>query len=165
MGVLAAFRELDAAVDAIEDLRNQKITDFTVYTPTPRHEIEHAVQPPTSPVRKFTLIGGLSGVCFGYWIAIWTSDYWPLVVGGKPVASWVPYTIIGFETMVLVGALSTVAGMFINSRVPKITMTVGFDPRFTHGDYGIWVPAAPDRARAVEDTFRRNGAVEVRHER
>jgi len=123
------------------------------------------VNPPTSPVRKFTLIGGLAGVCFGYWIAIWTSDYWPLVVGGKPVASWVPYTIIGFEVMVLIGALSTVAGMFINSRVPKITMTVGFDPRFTHGDYGIWVPAAPDRARAVEDTFRRNGAVEVRHER
>jgi hypothetical protein len=165
MGVLAAFRELDATVDAIEDLRSQKINDFTVYTPTPRHEIEHAVNPPTSPVRKFTLIGGLSGVCFGYWIAIWTSDYWPLVVGGKAVASWIPYTIIGFETMVLVGALSTVAGMFINSRVPKITMTVGFDPRFTHGDYGIWVPAAPDRARAVEDTFRRNGAVEVRHER
>ena len=165
MGVLAAFRELDAAVDAIEDLRSQKITDFTVYTPTPRHEIEHAVAPPTSPVRKFTLIGGLAGVCFGYWIAIWTSDYWPLVVGGKPVASWVPYTIIGFEVMVLIGALSTVAGMFINSRVPKITMTVGFDPRFTHGDYGSWVPAAPDRARAVEDTFRRTGAVEVRHER
>ena len=67
--------------------------------------------------------------------------------------------------MVLVGALSTVVGMFVQSRVPKITMTVGFDPRFTHGDYGIWVPGAADRARAVEDTFRRNGAVEVRHER
>ena len=165
MGVLAAFRELDATVDAIEDLKKQKISDITVYTPTPRHEIEEAVDPPPSPVRKFTLIGGLCGVCFGYWIAIWTSDYWPLVVGGKPVASWVPYTIIGFEVMVLVGALSTVAGMFVNSRVPKITMTVGFDPRFTHGDYGIWVPAAPDRVRAVEETMRRHGAVEVRHER
>ena len=165
MGILAAFRELDATVEAIEDLKKQKITDITVYTPTPRHEIEEAVDPPPSPVRKFTLIGGLSGVIFGYWIAIWTSDYWPLVVGGKPVASWVPYTIIGFEVMVLVGALSTVAGMFINSRVPKITMTVGFDPRFTHGDYGIFVPAAPDKARAVEETFRRHGAVEVRHER
>jgi len=165
MGIVAAFRELDAAVDAIEDLKEQKITDFTVYTPTPRHEIEEAVSPPTSPVRRFTLIGGLSGAMFGYWIAIWSSDYWPLVVGGKPVASWVPYTIFGFEVMVLVGALSTVAGMFVNSRVPKITMTVGYDPRFTHGDYGIWVPAAPERTRAVEETLRRHGAVEVRHER
>jgi hypothetical protein len=166
MGIVAAFRELDAAVDAIEDLKSQKITDITVYTPTPRHEIEEAVDPPPSPVRKFTLIGGLAGVVFGYWIAIWTSDYWPLVVGGKPVASWVPYTIIGFEVMVLVGALSTVAGMFVNSRVPKITMTVGYDPRFSHGDYGIWVSAPPpDRARAVEETLRKHGAVEVRHER
>jgi hypothetical protein len=164
-GVIGAFAELDSAVHAIEDLRKQNFSDITVYTPTPRHELEEALQPPTSPVRRFTLIGGLLGLTFGYWVPIWISDYWPIVVGGKPVASWVPYTIIGFEVMVLVGALSTVAGMFINSRVPKITMTVGFDPRFTHGDYGIWVPAAPDRARAVEDTFRRNGAVEVRHER
>ena len=165
MGVLAAFRELDATVEAIEDLKRQKITEFTVYTPTPRHEIEHAVHPPPSPVRRFTLIGGLLGVTFGYWIAIWVSDYWPLVVGGKPVASWVPYTIIGFEVMVLIGALSTVAGMFINSRVPKITATVGFDPRFSHGDFGIYVDAAPDRLREVEQTLRKHGAVEVRHER
>ena len=165
MGIVAVFHELDAAVDAIEDLKSQQVTDFTVYTPTPRHEIEGAVSPPPSAVRKFTLIGGLAGVMFGYWVAIWTSDYWPLVVGGKAIASWVPYTIIGFEVMVLIGALSTVAGMFVNSRVPKITMTVGYDPRFSHGDYGIWVPAAPDRARAVEEAMRRHGAVEVRHER
>jgi ActD protein len=165
MGIVAAFRELDATVDAIEDLKRQKIPDVTVYTPTPRHEIEEAVHPPTSPVRRFTLIGGLCGAVFGYWIAVWTSDYWPLVVGGKAIATWIPFTIIGFELMVLIGALSTVAGMFINSRVPKITMTIGFDPRFTHGDYGIFVPASPDRARAVEETLRRHGAVEVRNER
>ena len=67
-------------------------------------------------MRRFTLIGGLLGVTFGYWVAIWISDYWPLVVGGKPVASWVPYTIIGFELMVLIGSLSTVFGMFAVSR-------------------------------------------------
>ena len=66
--------------------------------------------------------------------------------------------------MCFVGALSTVAGMFINSRVPKITQTVGWDPRFTHGHYGIWVPAASDRARVIEETLRRHGAEEVRHE-
>jgi hypothetical protein len=66
--------------------------------------------------------------------------------------------------MVLVGALSTVAGMFVNSRVPKITQTVGWDPRFTHGHFGIWVPAAADRARVVEETLRRHGAEDVRHD-
>ena len=106
-GLVAAFREIDAVCDAIEGLKKKNFTQFTVYTPTPRHEIEHALKPPISPVRKYTLIGGALGVTFGYWIAIWTSEYWPLVVGGKAVASWIPYTIIGFEVFVLKVDLST----------------------------------------------------------
>ena len=164
-GVLGAFRELDAAVDAIEALKRDKLGDVRVFSPTPRHELEHAIAAPPSPVRKFTLIGGLAGLTFGYWIAIWVSDYWPLVVGGKAIASWVPYTIFGFEVMVLVGALSTVAGLLISSRVPRLTMMVGYDPRFSHGDYGVWVECPPERAEAAENLLRSAGAVEVRRER
>ena len=164
-GVLGAFRELDAAVDAIEALKKGKLGAIHVFTPTPRHELEHALEPGPSPVRKFTLIGGLCGVTFGYWIAIWASDYWPLVVGGKPIASWVPYTIFGFEVMVLIGALSTVAGLFITARIPRLTMMVGYDPRFSHGEYGVWVECSPDKARTAEELLREHGAVEVRLER
>ncbi len=164
-GVLGAFRELDATVRAIEELKDKRLGEVTVYTPTPRHEIEHAINAGPSPVRLFTLFGGLAGATCGYWIAIWTSDYWPLVVGGKPVASWVPYTIFGFEVMVLFGALSTVVGLFINSRIPRLTMTVGYDPRFSHGDYGVWVECSPSDAAAASAILRESGAVEVRSER
>src|SRR6478735_12289292 len=164
-GVIGAFRELDSAVHAIEDLRKQNFRDITVYTPTPRHELEEAIAPPKSAVRRFTLIGGLLGVTFGYWIAVWISDYWPIVVGGKPVASWVPYTIIGFELMVLYGSLSTVFGMFALSRIPRLTMTVGYDARFSHGDFGVWVAAGPDRVKQAADVLTQHAAIEVRHER
>ena len=164
-GVIAAFAELDSTVHAIEDLRKHEFRDITVFTPTPRHELEEAVAAPKSKVRIFTLIGGLCGVTFGYWIPIWISDYWPLVVGGKAVASWIPYTIIGFELMVLVGALSTVFGMFALSRIPRLTLTVGYDPRFSHGDFGIWVAAGPDRAPQATELLRMHGALEVRNER
>ena len=164
-GVLGAFRELDAAVSAIEALKQKNVGLIRVYTPTPRHELEEAIQAPPSPVRRFTLIGGLLGVTFGYWIAIWVSDYWPLVVGGKPIASWVPYTIFGFEVMVLIGGLSTVVGLLIAARVPRLTLQVGYDPRFSHGDYGIWVECPPEQARTAEELLRQNGAVEVRRER
>ena len=164
-GVLAAFAEIDSAVEAIQDLRKKNFSDITVFTPTPRHEFEEALEPPKSAVRRFTLIGGLLGVTFGYWIAVWISDYWPIVVGGKPVASWVPYTIIGFELMVLFGSLSTVFGMFALSRIPRLTMTVGYDPRFSHGDYGVWVVASPDRAGEAAALLRQHGALEVRNER
>jgi hypothetical protein len=164
-GVLASFREIDAAVAAIGELRRRRYSEITVYTPTPRHEFEHALEAPESPVRRYTLIGGLLGATFGYWIAIWSSEYWPLVVGGKAIASWVPYTIFGFEVMVLVGSLATVFGMFASSRIPRLTMTVGYDPRFSHGDFGVWVATTPDRTNEAADVLRRAGAVEVRSER
>jgi hypothetical protein len=163
-GIIAAFTEIDAAVDAIEELRKNRFNELTVYTPTPRHEFEHALESPPSRVRIFTLIGGLCGAAFGYWIAIWASSYWPIVVGGKPIASWVPYTIFGFEVMVLVGSLATVFALFALSRVPRLTMTVGYDPRFSGGHFGIWVATPPDRAKAASDILRKYGAVEVRSE-
>ena len=86
-GVIGAFRELDATVDAIEELKKQKHRRrHGLHADAAPRDRGRGRMPPTSPVRRFTLIGGLLGATFGYWIAIWTSDYWPLVVGGKPVA-------------------------------------------------------------------------------
>ena len=164
-GVMGAFLELDSTVEAIEDLKKKRIGDVTVYSPTIRHELDHAIDAPVSVVRRFTLIGGLLGVSFGYWIAIWSSDYWPLITGGKATASWIPYTIIGFEVMVLVGALSTVAGMFINSRIPRLTSTSGYDPRFSGGHFGIFIACDDAKAGQAESLLREHGAVEVRREK
>ncbi len=163
-GVVAAFHEIDTTCAAIEDLKKKRLGDVTVYSPTIRHELEHAIDAPQSIVRRFTLIGGLLGVSFGYWVAIWSSNYWPLVVGGKAIASWIPYTIIGFEMMVLVGALSTVAGMFINSRIPRLTSTAGYDTRFSGGYFGIFVACDGAKAGQAEELLRQHGAVEVRRE-
>jgi len=164
-GIVGVFPRLDDAVDAIHALKKARLGEVTVYSPTPRHELEHAIHAGPSVVRRFTLIGGLLGCTFGYWIAIWASDYWPLVVGGKPIASWIPYTVFGFEVMLLFGGLATVFGLFINSRIPRLTMTVGYDQRFSGGDYGIWVECPPDKARDAEELLRQKGAVEVRSER
>ena len=163
-GVVGAFHEIDTTVAAIEDLKKKKLGEVTVYSPTIRHELEHAIDAPQSVVRRFTLIGGLLGVSFGYWVAIWSSTYWPLVVGGKAIASWIPYTIIGFEMMVLVGALSTVAGMFINSRIPRLSTTSGYDARFSGGYFGIFIACDANKAGQAEELLRQHGAVEVRRE-
>ena len=164
-GVLGVFPHLDALMDATTAVRRERLGDAVIYSPTPRHEIEDALGHPVSHVRRFTLIGGLLGATFGYWIAIWASDYWPLVVGNKPIASWVPYTIFGFEVMVLIGGLSTVAGLFATSRLPRVTYTVGYDERFSHGDFGLWVECAPEKQRQVAEIMRSSGAAEVRGER
>ena len=164
-GVLGAFHELDSAVHAIEDLKKQRFGDITVYTPTPRHEFDHAMGHLPSKVRVFTLIFGLAGVTFGYWIPVWISDYWPLVVGGKAIASWVPFTILGFEVMVLIGGLATVFAMFGFAGIPRLTTTVGYDSRFSSGHFGIWVVTDADRAEDAMNILKKHGAEEVRRER
>ena len=164
-GVIGAFHHIDSAVEAVEELKKQRVGDITVYTPTPRHEFDHALGHPPSKVRVFTLIFGLAGVTFGYWIPVWMSDYWPLVVGGKAIASWVPFTILGFEVMVLIGGLATVFAMFGLAGVPRLTLTVGYDPRFSGGYFGVWVAAEGNDANAAESILKKHGAEEVRRER
>jgi hypothetical protein len=49
--------------------------------------------------------------------------------------------------------------------LPRLTLTVGYDPRFSGGHFGVWVAAGPDRASQASELLRKNGAEEVRNER
>jgi hypothetical protein len=88
---------------------------------------------------------------------------WPLLVGGKPIAPIPPYVVMAFELTVLIGALSTVAGMmFLAARdTPR---GLAYHPSFSDDRIGIFVPAGGDQAGAVAELLRGAGATEVRHE-
>jgi ActD protein len=162
-GILAAFVHVDAAVDAIRALRAKGFRDLVVYTPSPNHEIEEALEHRVSPVRLLTLIGGLTGCTAGFAMTIWMSYDWPLVVGGKPIASIPPYVVIGFELTILLGALSTVAAVALFS-ILMAKRGIPYDPRFSDDQIGIFVPAPPDQVGPVEQLLRAAGALEVRHD-
>lgn len=162
-GVLASFIHVDAAVDAVHALRARGIRNMTVYSATPNHEIEEALAHRVSPVRLFTLIGGLTGCAAGFGMTLWMSHDWPVVVGGKPIGSIPPYVVIAFELTILLGALSTVAAVALFS-VLMGKRGAPYDPQFSDDRIGIFVPAAPDQARQVEQMLRNAGAAEVRHE-
>jgi ActD protein len=162
-GLLAAFVHVDAAADAIRATRALGVRDLTVYTPSPNHEIEEALGQRVSPVRLFTLIGGLSGCAAGFAMTIWMSYDWPVVVGGKPIASIPPYVVIAFELTILLGALITVAAVGVFS-VLTGKRGVAYDPRFSDDQIGIFVPVPSDQVARVEQLLRSAGAVEVRHE-
>ncbi len=161
-GVLAAFEHIDAACDAIQALRAQGRKNITVYSAAPNHELEDALGITSSPVRLFTLIGGITGVCAGIGMTFWMSLDWPLLVGGKPIATFPPYVVFMFELMVLIGALSTVAGVIILSlRTP--TTGMAYDPKFSDDRIGIFIPCASGDVPQLERMLRDAGSVEVRH--
>ena len=163
-GILASFAHVDAAVDAIRGLRAMGLRNLVVYSPAPNHEIEEALSHRVSPVRLFTLIGGLTGCAAGFAMTIWMSYDWPVLVGGKPIASIPPYVVIAFELTSLMGALSTVAAVGLFS-VLMGKRGVAYDPRFSDDHIGIFVPAGSDQVAPVENLLRSAGAVEVRHEK
>jgi molybdopterin-containing oxidoreductase family membrane subunit len=159
-GVLGAFAHVDAACDAIRELKAGGHADLTVYTAAPNHEIEEAIGDPISPLRWFTLIGGLLGCASGFGLTIWMSRDWPLLVGGKPIAAIPPYVVIGFELTILFGSLASVAAIFILS-ARKSLKGRPYAPRFSDDQIGIFVPCGPDRAAEVQATLERHGPVEV----
>lgn len=162
-GLLAAFAHIDAAVEAIRALRAMGLRKLVVYSAAPNHELEEALAHRVSPVRLFTLLGGLTGCAAGFGMTIWMSYDWPVLVGGKPIASIPPYVVIGFELTILLGALSTVAAVALFS-ILMGRRGVAYDPRFSDDQIGIFVPAPPDQIGPVENLLRSAGAVEVRRE-
>lgn len=161
-GVLAAFQHVDAAAGGIRQVKEMGYRDFTVYCPVPNFEILRAVGHKVSPVRLWTLVGGLTGFLSGYAMTMWMSYDYPIVVGGKALGSIPPYIVIMFELTILLGALATIAGLIYHTF--RTHRAAPYDPRFTNDLIGLFVPCAPERQRAVEQLLRGAGATEVRVE-
>jgi mono/diheme cytochrome c family protein len=164
VGLLASFDYVDSAVNAIGELRAAGLKKITAYMPYPEHHIEEALGYDQSPVRVWTLVGGLLGAAGGFAFTSFTSMDWPLVTGGKPILSIPAYVVISFEMMVLFGALSTVIGLFINSRLPYIKPMVVYDPEFSAGRFGVYVTVAPDRLDQARGILRGQDPAEVRED-
>lgn len=161
-GVLGVFAHLDSATDAIRRLKGEGF-EITTYSPTPRHEIEEAMETPESPVRIFTLTGAFTGTAAGTALATWTSIDWPLIVGGKEIVALPAFSVIMFELTILLGALSTVAGLFLLGRIPHIGPPEApmFHPSFTGGNFGVFAHAPRDRYDDVQRIMTDAGSEEV----
>ena len=162
--VVGVFAHVDTTVKALEELRAKGYHDLEVYTPAPVHEIEEVMERgrPVSRVRLFTLIGGLTGTASGFILTIWSAMQWGLVTGGKPVASIPPFVVIAFELTILFGGLSTVLGMILLGRLPRLWPSPTYDPRFSNDRFGVAVRCAAGRGASVSQILHAAGAEEVR---
>jgi molybdopterin-containing oxidoreductase family membrane subunit len=163
--VVGIFAHVDTVVKAIHALRQKGFSGLSSYTPVPVDEIAEALEgprAPVSPVRFFTLIGGLTGTASGFALTIWSVLKWNLVVGGKPIVSIPPFVIIAFELTILLGGLSTLLGLLLTGGLPKLKRSGSYDHRFTVDRFGLVVECDSDRAQAARECLRAEGAEEVR---
>lgn len=162
MRVIGIFAHLDSLIRAIQDLKSAGYDDVACVSPVPLHEIDEMLERKKSPVKFFTLAGGLLGGATGLILTTASSLHYPLITGGKPIISIPPFLVIVFELVILFGALSTILGMLINIRLPRLRLEVGYDPRFSEDRFGLWVSCGAAEAQMAEDLLRAAGAQEVR---
>ena len=162
--ILGIFAHVDTTLKAIHDLKARGFSDLTVYTPVPVDEIQEAMErdKPVSRVRLFTLIGGLTGMITGFALTIWTALKWNLITGGKPIVSIPPFVIIAFEMTILLGGLSTLLGLLVLGKLPRLSPSVAYDPRFSVDRFGVAVRCPADRIAEASRCLGDAGAEEVR---
>ena len=117
---------------------------------------------PGSPLRLVTLAAGFTGCFLGYLLCIGSSLLYSLIVGGKAVVAWVPYTIIGFELTILTGGLCTVAAVFAACRLYPRPLAAAYRPEYSSDQFGLSIPCDPAQQRDIVNLMSAAGAIEVR---
>jgi len=92
-----------------------------------------------------------------FWLAIGSAYVNSLYVGGKfSPTSYLPYCIVGFEGLILIGAISNLSGMIFNARLGKIVLPAAYDARFTRDRFGLFVACSAEQipnAKALLSSF------------
>ena len=164
-GVLGVFDDPHKSVEAVRKLKEEGFTgQIEIFANVPPHGMLEEFDVYNSPVRYFTLIGGLTGCAAGFILCIGLALTWDMIVGGKIPEAIPPYVVIAFELTILLGALSTVAGLFINAKLGPPKLHPAYDARFSEDCVGVFVNCTREKMSTVEGTMRALGAEEVRVE-
>lgn len=161
--VIGSFTYVDQVKEAIQDLRAKGYEDFEFFAPLPNHELEDEMYKGKrrSPVRMFTLLGGLTGCLGAFLFTSWMSIDYPIRTSAKTLISVPAFVIVAFECTILLGAIFTLLSMGHFSRIPNPFAKPGFKPHFSNDKFGLAVKVAKDKAGDVEELFSQRGAFEV----
>ena len=159
--LLGVFDDGSKAATAVAAVRGENVGEVLVYSPTPNHAVDRALDMKVSPVRTFTLVGGLLGCAFGFALPIYTVLDWPLITGGKALISIPAFVVIAFELTILFGAIAGFVGFLGLSGLPGLRRKAVNDPRFSNDRFGVLVTCGENQREAVMSHLQRAGAEEV----
>ena len=149
-GVVAQYGSLGAATRAIKKLRAEGFEELEVFSPIPAPELEEAMDMKGSPVRRWALVGAVTGCLTGLLLTTLTSLAYPLITQGKPIAAIQPFIIIMFELTILLTGIFALLGMLVHGRLPSVRLSPHYRKAFSEDRYGVYVAAEPHRRAEAE---------------
>ena len=138
METLGIFRDIETAATAVDGLVRAGFTEsqITSLTSVPYPDGVLVRTEQRSWFRWLALAGGLSGAAAGFALAAGTAWLYPVQTGDKPIIALYPTAIICFEVAMLFAIIGTMAGMFLEMRLPALRKRP-YDPAITEGCIGI----------------------------
>ncbi|MCF8036795.1 MAG: DUF3341 domain-containing protein [Desulfobacteraceae bacterium] len=137
--ITALFADDAQAAEAVSALRQTQWPVADVHGPIPSQAVSEALGIKKSGVGWFTLAGGVFGFFLGYFLAVFTSARWGLIVSGKPVLSYIPFFIVGFEFTILFSVLANVLGLILLMRLPANRDLPRYRPECSADRFGVVV--------------------------
>lgn len=160
-GVLAQYDSLGGTRRAVEALRDAGFGNLEIFSPVPAPELEEAAGIHDSPVKRWALLGGITGFVAAILLTVGTSLAYPLVTGGKPIVSIPPYVIVIFELTILLTGIFAMVGMLVHAGKPTVRLSPAYRESFSVDRWGIYVPVSGRELRRAEAALRETDPVAV----
>lgn len=169
--ILGLFKDFEGATEAIVEIRDgrvpgAKVKDVSVLSAiAPHPALEHALGDRTTPVGRFTLIGGTFGFTFGFFLlATAQSNFLVQPQGGKPVVPLPTDFIPTYEMLILFSVLFTLAGMLICAKLLRPVRGL-YSEKVSLDQVGVLVDNLSESSfQTVKSHFQRHNVLEIREE-
>lgn len=138
METLGIFKDVESAASAVDGLIKAGFTEAQITSLT---SVAYPDDVLVRTEKRFwfqwlALAGGLAGAVGGFGLAAGTAWLYPVQTGDKPIIALYPTAIVCFEVAMLCAIIGTMAGMFLEMRLPTLKNRP-YDPAITDGHIGI----------------------------
>ncbi|MBZ9797274.1 DUF3341 domain-containing protein [Mesorhizobium sp. ES1-4] len=150
-GVIAAFADPEALTQAARAMRDKGYRRMDAFSPFEVRGLAQILGMPRTRMPWAVLAGGMAGGLLVYALILYSVEIdYPVNVGGRPLHSWPPFTVIAFEAAILGAALAGFVAMLWANGLPRYHHPVFNAKTFTYargGKFYLLIEAADPKYR------------------
>ena len=167
--LMGLFSDFEQAFEAIADIRANKIPgvsvdDVTIKSPIEHPEIEEVLGERPSHVPKFTLMGAVFGMTFGFlMLASAQATFLVQPQGGKAVVPLPSNFVLMYEMLIFFGVWITFFSFLFLSGLFKKRHNL-YSEKISLDQVGILLELDDTTIGPIKELFARHKAVEIREE-
>jgi hypothetical protein len=161
--LIALFKDIDPAAEAIEKLHEMGVTDDRINVISGVPVMERMLGRPlqSTNVSRLALGGAVAGFLFGAFLNFGTPNLYTVSVGGQALMPIPPGMIILFEMTMLFALLATFLGVFLDSYFPNYR-PLEYVPEISDGKIGVFFKVQDGEQKKFVEALNKVGAESVR---